>query len=245
MKKFFNSSFDLYFRDGTLDYWIFEQLNMMNEYKLDKFLKKNDIVLDIGAHAGYFSYLSLISGAKKAYLFEMHPENLEMCWLNMKQFKPDSYYISDKAVWRSDKEETVKRPINFPMWDTSYNTGGAGVVFGGDVEVETLSLDFIIGFVKEAYPFNKILMKIDVESSEWPILLTSKRLSEVDRIIGEYHEIGGLFDKHNPKVLDLGYNKYNIKLLQQYLNDNGFDKFHYNRYSGLNIGHFWAWKNDN
>ena len=50
--------------------------------------------------------------------------------------------------------------------------------------VEAISLDEVLSRFQRAR-----LMKIDCEGSEFPILLTSKLLTRVDRIVGEYHEI--------------------------------------------------------
>lgn len=231
---------DLYFREGTLDKWIFEHIG---EYRISKFLKQDDIVIDIGAHAGYFSALAIDSGAKKVYAFEIYPDNIKLCELNLNKYNSNRYEICSKAVWRSDRIESVKMPAEFPVWYEALNTGGNGIVFEGDIEIDTVSLDEIVLKVRQEFPDSRILLKIDAESSEWSILLTSKRLSEIDTIIGEYHELGGLYDNHNPEILDLGYKFYTIYLLESFLKNLGYVVLH-NRYTDLNIGHFYARKRE-
>ena len=53
---------------------IFKLVVDENEYNLPPRFNPDDIVIDIGAHIGGFSYASL-SAVQKVYAFEAHPEN--------------------------------------------------------------------------------------------------------------------------------------------------------------------------
>ena len=64
------------------------------------------------------------------------------------------------------------------------------------------------------------LVKIDCEGAEFPILLTSQRLGDIDRIIGEYHELrAGQLPRH---VRVPGVEQFTIDLLAAHLERSGF-----------------------
>lgn len=231
---------DLVFRVDSLDWWIFDNIQNKNEYKLNEYLRPDAVVLDIGSHAGYFADYCMKLGARKVYCYEMDKENYELSLQNLEKYS-DSIIVNNLAVWRSDITLDKAYYGDYSIWGNLINTGGIGMVLeGGPKEVDTVQLDDIIDQIISVD--GKIhLMKIDAESAEWSILLTSELLSSINTVIGEYHEIGGEYDNHNPDILDLGYKRYDLLLLKRHFEMLGY-KFRSNRYTNLNIGHFWATK---
>jgi hypothetical protein len=61
------------------------------------------------------------------------------------------------------------------------------------------------------------LLKLDCEASEWPILLTSRRLDRIDAICGEYHVV----PPAGPFAV-AGYEEYTPELLERHLGAHGF-----------------------
>jgi len=57
-------------RSFSNDQYVFDNVFFSNYYKIKGDKSKQRVIVDIGAHAGYFSFLSLSLGAKKVYCFE-------------------------------------------------------------------------------------------------------------------------------------------------------------------------------
>jgi len=226
------------FRPGTWDKNIFNIVHVNNEYNLPERFIKDITVLDIGCHIGSFLYTSFTRGAKKGYGYEVVPDNFNMIKLNLNEFIESGICsIFNKAVWRSDLDNMPKLKIALPP--DFINTGGNNVLWGPDdgIEIDTVSLDSIITELGHVD-----ILKIDAEGSEFPILLTSKLLSKVDKIVGEFHEVNGEFDQNSiPEscIMD-GYDKFTIDNLTEFLNENGFKVK--SKRSGRNLGIFEAVK---
>jgi FkbM family methyltransferase len=123
---------------------------------------------------------------------------------NLSNYKHFSAY--NLAVWKTSNEYlefyTLPRKANTGLnsfYKTHYVTEDHFV----PIQVETISLDDIL------FKFEKVkLLKLDVEGSEFEILMNSNLLHKVERIVGEYHN---------------GITPYNINILLEYLKSNGFE----------------------
>ena len=191
-----------------------------NRYRLPSNFSPDDVILDIGAHVGSFSYACLMRGAGKVYSFEPDQENIRICAANLKRFKQRSV-LHRSAVWRSDTNDTQLKYTGPVKTLKGLNYGGGNVLFenGLQIPVKCESLDSILSNLRHVR-----LLKLDCESSEWPILFTSRLLECVDEIIGEYHEIGG---KHNqasipPRASLAGFISYTAVDLASFLSRHGF-----------------------
>ncbi len=193
-------------------------------------LRAADVVIDIGAHIGCFSFACREMGSRKIYAFEPYPENYEQLEENVGSLS--GIEISELAVFRSDLAvEGLQHsgPIGS-------NTGGGSVLYGGGnfdsesrefhlpdsaavVTARTIALDEILG------RFERVkVLKLDCEGSEFPILLTSRLLSRVERIVGEFHEVS----KDNmqvvaPEARVPGVDEYTITALTECLRGAGFE----------------------
>jgi len=173
-------------RPGTNDDVIFNSVVTKNEYRLPDRLRSDSIVIDIGVHAGLFSFLALSRGAGTVYGFEAESANYEWAGRNLAPFG-SRVHLSNRAVWRSDVRSST---LHFCPSSDPANAGGGTVIWETDGPlVESVAFDDVILSVTNNGSRQIDLVKIDCEGAEFPILLTSQRLGHVERIVGEYHEL--------------------------------------------------------
>jgi FkbM family methyltransferase len=179
-----------YFRQGTGDWPIFYEVFLNNEYRLPEALGAEDVVIDIGMHIGSFSFAALSRGAGRVYAFEVDKGNFELAAHNLRVFGARAQ-LSRKAVWRSDRKGDELFAFKEYIRDRqTENTGGGCILWTKNGEkLETVALDDVIHEATDHGRKRVKFMKVDCEGSEFPILLTSRKLHLVDTICGEYHEI--------------------------------------------------------
>jgi FkbM family methyltransferase len=206
MEVQYDKKLDAYFRNGSLDRCIFDQIKNADEYMLkEETFTSSDIALDIGGHIGFFARTILNMGAGYVYLYEISPQNIELCKKNLQKYSKQ-VSINRMAVW--NKTGQTLYFDEFPNWGNDVNTGGCDVFSGGKIAVQTISFDQIITEITDNGKKRIKILKIDAEGSEWPILLQSQMLDQVDMIVGELHEYGGQYDNLSPHSLGLpGYKK--------------------------------------
>jgi len=173
-------------RPGTNDDVIYNSVVRNNEYRLPNRLPAKTVVVDIGVHAGLFSYLALSRGAEAVFGYEAERANYECALRNLASFG-ERVHLSNQAVWRSDVQASA---LHFCPSGDSANAGGGTVIWETDGPVvEAVAFDDVIQSVTENGKRRINLLKIDCEGAEFPILLTSKLLGQIDQIVGEYHEL--------------------------------------------------------
>jgi len=166
-----------------------------NEYKLPD-LKADDVVVDIGAHIGSFSWLAYQKGSRRIYAFEVDPWHYDALLVNAKV--TTGIEILHGAVVRGDVH---RKP--------QYRYAGKWNVFGDEGEpVQSFSLDDILTVTGPVR-----FLKTDCEGHEFDILYTATRLDLVDEIAGEYHESAPPDDTLPAKK---------IGVLCKFLSDRGF-----------------------
>lgn len=171
-------SFDPVFLDEEYEQEIFD---IAKEY-----VKKDDIVLDIGAHQGIYTTLfsSLIGENGKVYAFEPHPTNFKYLQKN----SSENIIPIMKAIGSYNGEATL-RIFN------RYGTTGHGFKVG-DIPDETLVVEMITidSFVKQNNIDKLDFIKIDVE--HWEIEVLKGALETINRfkpkMIIEVHGIENL-----------------------------------------------------
>lgn len=237
------------FRPNTLDEWVYHQVVASNEYRLPRQFKPEDIILDIGGHIGSFSYACWLRGSRSITLFEPAPENCEAILYNL--FGLPGITLDTAAVWRSDVDVAFLIHTGFPATPNGVNTGGGNVIWDNGVHLQVPAVKF--DDIVDTHTHNGEdlirLLKIDAETSEFPILLTSKKLGYVCEIVGEYHEVGGDFNDATipapARIIDPvtsePYPAYTMALLAEFLRDHGFQVTS-NRLGNTNMGHFHAKK---
>lgn len=198
---------------GTWDAQIYDEVYNKNEYKI-KYFKEDDVVIDIGSHIGSFTKLAIDKGSKNVHSYEADQDNYLLSVSNLSEYKAN---INNCGVWRSDDiiEDTI------PFITNKENTGMHTTMSASESKNNILAvpLDNILS------KFKKIrYLKIDVEGSEFPILLTSKLLNRVEEIVGEFHEYEGNKFKNLPDhCIVSGYGRYTRRELIYFLENKGFD----------------------
>ncbi len=189
------------FRRGTLDRMIFNGVVVGDEYRLPGRFAPTDIVIDVGAHIGSFAYAVTMRGGEHVYGIEPDRANCACARQHLKPYIERGHVqLMEGAVWRSDPNDDELRFDGYHPFPRSYkgmegivNTGNGSVVWGVGEPVAKVSLDDLVDSLTDQGQRRVRLLKLDCEGSEWPVLLTSRRLHLIDEIVGEFHEIGGRF----------------------------------------------------
>lgn len=178
-------------------------------------LSPRDIVLDIGAHIGTFSMACLRKEPSLVLAaFEPDKDNVRICRANLAQWSGNAACFR-AAVWRSDRDGEIP----FHGYEGRFTGSGTAMPQMAQqgspkTTVTTLGLDELL----QMFGATRVrLIKIDAEGAEYPILLTSKRLAQVDEIIGEAHRIGAV------KEAIAGRQNLTMDVLAGYLRSEGFD----------------------
>jgi len=69
-------------RSFSNDQWVFDNVFFNNSYKIKGEKDSNRVFLDIGSHAGYFSFCALTLGARKVYAFEPFVDSFKVLLQN-------------------------------------------------------------------------------------------------------------------------------------------------------------------
>lgn len=161
-----NSVFEEIFRD--LDYKILEE----------KIRMAGDLIVDIGAHKGYFSiYAAIINSAVPIFAYEPESDNFKWLKENLKLNRIKNVMPKNVAVF--SREGTLELHLS----EDSHNHS----LFGEGVakRVEAISLNKILGKVRVCD-----LVKMDCEGAEFAILenLEKENFAKVKMFYVEYHE---------------------------------------------------------
>jgi FkbM family methyltransferase len=211
---------------GTQDAEIFREVVELNTYGLPGAFRGDEVIVDIGANVGAFTYAVLIRGAREVHAFEADRGNYECAARNPRDFG-DRVRLHHAAVWRSDRRDRV---IHFNFLGANEARTGCGHVLdtGRGQSVRAEPLDDVIRAI--ARGGGRIdLLKIDCEGSEYPILLTPRRLHRVDRIIGEFHNFASgtpewhLFSSIPERARVPGYDRFTDAELIPFLARRGYD----------------------
>lgn len=222
------------FRPGTKDEAIFQHFQLHNEYRMPDRFGPEDLVVDIGVHIGGFSYSALGRGAGRLVGFEAEPSNYAAARHNLAQFG-SKVELHNKAVWRSDRPAGR---LHFTPSTDDTNTGGGSMIWGGDgPSVESAPFDDVVRAITNNGAVRIRMLKIDCEGSEFPILLTSNCLEQIDEIAGEFHELPAEVLSDDVKVA--GVDSFTIEALAAKLQRSGFSVA-WERHGDSNLGLFFA-----
>lgn len=201
-------------RPGTIDRRLFREVVIQNQYRLPRRFRRTDVVLDVGGHVGSFAYAVLRRGAGSVWCCEASATNLRLLQHNLYPYR-DRVRLLYGAVWRSDA--TVAH-LGLHNPDTAANTGAIQVTDAPATRrVPVVPFDELIDRATDGGARRVRLLKLDCEASEWPILLTSRRLDRIDALCGEYHVVPAA----GPFAV-AGYEEYSPELLERHLGAHGF-----------------------
>lgn len=141
-------------------------------------IKNDNIVLDIGAHIGYFTliFAKSVGSNGKVFAFEPEPSNFNLLKKNVEVNQHRNVVLEQKAV--SDKNDKCK-------FFVGQKSSGANRIYEpkktrtqefSSITVETINLD---DYFKRNNLYNKIdFIKIDVEGAEFFALQGMKQILE-------------------------------------------------------------------
>jgi len=134
-------------------------------------VRRDDVVIDCGAHIGGFTRLALQAGARLVVAIEPEPANLRAFRRNVEQeLKSSRVILIPKGVW----ETTGKLSLHISTVGDSHS-----IIFNqkgpGDEEIEVTTLDALAGELK----LGKVdFIKMDIEGSEANALRGARQVIE-------------------------------------------------------------------
>ena len=186
------------------DWWIYRwRLNFLlgwleNESVkwCEKYVQPGAVVLDVGAHLGYYTriFSQLVGESGVVFAFEPCPENYPILKHNLSAASFHNVKIINKAV--SEQNGSASLFISSGHSMHSLNAGFEDEQ--GKVDVETIALD---SFFAENNIDNVDFIKIDVEGAEPLVLRGMKRLvskSPSLKMLIEYNPIALRAGNHDP-----------------------------------------------
>jgi FkbM family methyltransferase len=229
---------ELHFRDGTWDRAIWREVVDGNAYGLTARYEPDEVVLDVGAHVGSFTYLALDRGAGRVLAVEPCPENAAVWRHNLHA----ACRATDRAVLVTGAAWPVAATLR-QGGPAGPNTGGRGTLGNEGAPVAGLPLDALVDLAASLGPTGRVrLVKLDCEGAEWPLLLGCRRFGLIDAWVGEYHTLladrfAGRLGKHPA---------YDATVLERVLRDAGYrvslGPERDGSEEGLRLGTFRAWR---
>ena len=190
-----------------------------NEYLLGPEIPADAVVIDIGANSGAFSYACLRRGAGTVIAFEPGPV-AELALKNCSGFG-ERFELIQWAVWRSDEPVST---LSLAPSHIERHSGSVSAVLpatGKSITASAVDLDSVLRRFDQV-----LILKLDCEGSEYPILMTCSELHRVEHILGEYHHVNA---------------EWSIDGLKRHLESVGFEIYRIMEH-GKTHGNFWAKK---
>lgn len=173
-------------RSFTNDQYVFDNVFFNNSYKIKGEKEKEKIFLDLGAHAGYFSFSALTLGARKVYACEPFVDSfkilLQNCYTPHFAGKFTPYQIGVYTE-RKISKFTIPKLVDGIFFDT--NSIGLCV---DEEEDHYPSFCVTLDDILKNYCYNEKIdvLKINLGYAEKEILFNSELLQEnVDSVCGE------------------------------------------------------------
>lgn len=165
-------------------------------------LTKKDVVLDLGGNIGAFT-CDIFDKVKKVIVYEPEDVNYEFLSTNIEDNGAKNVIAHKQAVVGND--DKVR---DFYLGKAPYYYSFLVKHNRKRVPVECVNINDV---VKKYKPTK---MKVDIEGSEWEVLINCTDFGSVDQIIFEYN-----FDMN----MDLKEDFKRFKALKKHLNKHGFD----------------------
>jgi FkbM family methyltransferase len=149
-------------------------------------IKPNYVIVDIGAHIGSFAIYAAFKAPKgRVFAYEASKENYDLLVTNKKLNHCDNLKTYHQAVTGKDgkicftirKNQALNSVFSFP----------------NDKKKITVSSKSLASILKDNHLPKIDLLKIDVEGSEYDILLSSSQetMAKINALVIEYHELVG------------------------------------------------------
>lgn len=139
--------------------WLIAEHAWMLELEGDRMVQEGDVVLDIGAHVGFFVRTALAQGASKVIAVEPDPNSVECLKRNFPdEVKAGRLVIVEAGAW-SSRSEIALSLGNDPGWNSMTESQGTG----REIVVPVLPIDDIVAELG----LDKVdFIKMDIEGAE-------------------------------------------------------------------------------
>lgn len=165
-------------------------------------LNKEDVVLDLGTNIGAFT-VDIFDKVKKVIAFEPEDVNFEFASINIEDNNAKNVTAFKKAVVGNDDKVRDFYLGKVPYYYSFLVKGNRK-----RVPVECVNINDVM------QKYNPTKMKVDIEGSEWEVLISCKDFGRVDQIIFEYN-----FDMNHDLKTD--YERFDA--LKEHLRNHGFN----------------------
>lgn len=226
LDKYYNGEFDSfnYMWYEMFHHYVYDD-NGCDYERYGCTIQPGDVVLDLGANIGIFSYRAEMRGASKVYAFEPMPFTYDCLTRN----KGENTIIYNLGV---GAESGFKK---FKIHSNLNNLGGGkydplDTLESEGLEIVREEMVYVVA-INDVFAIDKFdFMKIDIEGSEVEVLrsITDENLSSLRCISGEFHFNGK--EEYNQFQLEFCDRLYRL----------GFD--HFTLYHGEYLRTITAWK---
>lgn len=191
--------------DAAVDFQVLAQVFLDEVYGELQF--QDRIVIDVGAHKGYFAAYALMSGAKGVFSYEPEGKNFTC----LARFAEDArllgkaIHVTRAAVSDSDSEVTLH--VSSESWRHT-TLPGQQYSSGETLTVRSCSLCSILDEAKRETPERQLILKIDAEGAECPLLLNTpaRCFASVKEVMFEHHSFAGCdFQLIHDRLQSLGF----------------------------------------
>jgi FkbM family methyltransferase len=149
-------------------------------------IRDADTIIDLGAHAGSFTTFAILHSRPRARIVAVEPneKNFRLLSINIEMLK-DVIKEKELCVHALRKAVWIKRgPLSFV--DTGWSEGGhiSDAMHQRDAttRANAITLDDVLDLGR-----GKVVVKMDIEGAEVPVLALSKSLGKVTRLAVEAH----------------------------------------------------------
>lgn len=187
--KLIRPEMHFHFTDGPrgIDRKTWDEVALYNEYKLPNRFRSDDVIIDVGAHVGAFTWSCVRRGAGLVIAVEPMQENRERLIANTHKERNQVEVIA-KGLWLENGSLVLQdQPCHEAGVATTYNLLQQSESGQGRV-VETITLESLIDHACGLSRSGMVrLLKLDCEGGEYPGLLWAPNLGRVQEICGEIH----------------------------------------------------------
>lgn len=146
------------------------------------------VVVDVGAHKGYFAAFALLGGARRVFSFEPESRNFALLTRAATSYRePDRWARRKAAVGATTRRARLL--IGDESWSHSLVASAPGTAPLSAEEVDVVSMASVIDEAA-ADGARRVVVKIDAEGSECEIVLGTEPAAwcSVDEVFLEYHD---------------------------------------------------------
>lgn len=197
-------------RSFTNDQYYLDKIFYANFYKLRGFTQDSvrPVVVDLGAHCGYFSFSALAVGAKKVYSFEPFIENYKMLMHNLSDQMIAPLLTFQMGVYT--KNVVLKFGYPKMIKGSYFDFANVGIETNSDSEQMAICPCTNLDNLLENYVSEPVdILKISLGYAEPDILLSSLLLLEkVKHICGESSLPPEAVELFKNRLADKGFKQF-------------------------------------